>query len=271
MAPPRVCGGHGVFAATLKRVTRRIRVLRGENPGGAARDTALSRLLLEAVSRGDAPECLRVWRPCDALAFSVLDRTHAGFASAVSAAREAGFEPFLRLTGGHAAVYTDATVAFAWTLPAPDPHRGIRERFDSLAELVAASLCDLGVDAHVGPVSGEYCPGAHSVNARGRVKLMGVGQRVVRGAAHVGGVVVVGGAARLRAVLGRVYAHLALPFDPAAVGATEEEAPGADWNAVANALLERFAGCYELVDGDLDPALVAEAQRRALRHRVDGV
>jgi lipoate-protein ligase A len=157
-------------------VTRRIRVLRGESPGSAARDTALSRLLLTAVLRGDATECLRIWRPCDAFAFSALDRTRIGFEGAVRAAREAGFEPFLRLTGGHAAVYTDATAAFAWTVPAPEPHRGIRERFDVLAELVAASLRDLGIDAHVGPVAGEYCPGAHSVNARGRVKLMGVGR-----------------------------------------------------------------------------------------------
>ena len=245
-------------------------MLRGENPGGAACDTALSRLLLAAVSRGDAPECLRVWRPRDALAFSVLDRTRAGFQSAVSAAREAGFEPFLRLTGGHAAAYSDATVAFAWTLPAPEPHREIQERFEVLAELVAASLRDLGVDAHVGPVAGEYCPGAHSVNARGRGKLMGVGQRVVRGAAHVGGVVVVGGAERLRAVLGSVYANLALPFDPAAVGAAEEEVAGADWSAVANALLEGFASRFEIVDADLDPALVAEAQRCEVRHRVAG-
>lgn len=246
-------------------------MLRGENPGGAARDTALSRLLLEAVARGDASECLRIWRPRDALAFSVLDRTRAGFGSAASAAREAGFEPFLRLTGGHAAVYTEGTVAFAWTLPAPQPHRGIRERFEALSELVAGALRDLGVDARVGPVAGEYCPGAHSVNAGRRVKLMGVGQRVVRGAAHVGGVIVVREPDRLRSVLGPVCTHLALPFDPAAVGATEEEAPGADWNAVENALLERFASGYELVDGEIDPALVAEAHRGEFLHRIPGV
>lgn len=251
-------------------MTRRVRLLRGENPGGAACDTALSQLLLTAVSRGNATECLRIWRPCDALAFSVLDRTRSGFAHAVRVARESGFEPFLRLTGGHAAVYTEATVAFAWTLPASDPHRGIQERFEVLAELVAASMRDLGVDARVGPVAGEYCPGAYSVNARGRVKLMGVGQRVVRGAAHVGGVVVVGGAARLRAVLESVYASLALPFDPAAVGSAEEEISGTGWQAVVNALLARFSARYELVDEELAPALVAEAQRSVARHRVVG-
>ena len=32
-----------------------------------------------------------------------------------------------------------------------------------------------------GEVAGEYCPGQHSVNARGERKLMGVGQRLIRG------------------------------------------------------------------------------------------
>ena len=88
------------------RVMRKIRVLRGAHPGTVACDTALSRVLLDAVGRGEFPECLRVWWPRDALAFSVLDRRREGFESAVRLARNAGFEPFLRLTGGHAAVYT---------------------------------------------------------------------------------------------------------------------------------------------------------------------
>ena len=70
---------------------------------------------------------------------------------------------------------------------------------------IAAALCDLGVDARVGEVEGEYCPGEYSVNARGALKLMGVGQRIVRGAAHVGGVLVVGRSDRTRRVLEPVY------------------------------------------------------------------
>jgi len=37
---------------------------------------------------------------------------------------------------------------------------------------MAAAFRRLGVDARVGEVSGEYCPGAHSVNARGATKLI---------------------------------------------------------------------------------------------------
>lgn len=249
---------------------RKIRVLRGAHPGTVACDTALSRVLLDAVGRGEFPECLRVWWPRDALAFSVLDRRREGFESAVRLARNAGFEPFLRLTGGHAAVYTAETLAFAWTLPARDSHRDVGARFDAIAELIAGTLRDLGVEARVGPVSGEYCPGAHSVNAGGRVKLMGVGQRVVRGAAHVGGVVVFGGAGRVRQVLEPVYAQLDLPFDPETVGAVEDEIPGIEALALENALVAGFRGHAELEECELSPDVLAQARHGEFRHRVAG-
>src|SRR5690606_18601198 len=147
---------------------------------------------------GEQPETLRLYRPDDVVAFSGLDAASAGFAEAVAAARAAGFGAALRLAGGRAAVFHSGTLAFAWAVPVADLRRGIQERFDAVSELIAAALRRLGVDARVGEVPGEYCPGAHSVNARGRVKLMGVGQRVVRGAAHVGGVVGVRDGARVR-------------------------------------------------------------------------
>jgi hypothetical protein len=34
------------------------------------------------------------------------------------------------------------------------------ERFERFASLIAAALGGLGVDARVGEVAGEYCPGA---------------------------------------------------------------------------------------------------------------
>jgi lipoate-protein ligase A len=243
-------------------------VLRGPAPGSAALDTAVSREILEQVARGERPETLRLWRPADALAFSVVDRTRAGFAAAVAAARAAGFEPFLRLAGGHASVYAREAVAFAWAIPAADPRGGIAGRFAEAAEAVAAALCALGVDARVGEVPGEYCPGSHSVNARGVVKLMGVGQRVIRGAAHVGGVVVAGGSERLRAVLGPVYAALALPFDPEALGSVEDERAGTGPEEVAAALLAELARRHELLEGALDPDLLSGAARSQLRYAV---
>ena len=89
-----------------------------------------------------------------------------------------------------------------------------------------AALARLGVDARVGEVPGEYCPGAFSVNARGRTKLAGVGQRLISGAAHLGGVVVVRDSAGVRDVLIPVYEALGLEWDPETTGSVEDEVPG---------------------------------------------
>jgi len=242
---------------------RRILVAREAAPGGAALDTAVSRELLLEVASGARPETLRLWQPGDALAFSVADRNRPGLARAVRRARAAAFEPFLRLAGGHAAVYSREIVAFAWAIPAAEPRLGIDARFDATAELVVRALRRLGVDARVGGIPGEYCPGSHSVNARGRAKLMGVGQRVVRGGAHVGGILVAGGSARLRAVLGPVYEALELPFDPETVGSVEDERPGSGVDAVADALLAELARDHDLEPVRLDQGLVARAARSA--------
>jgi len=215
-------------------------------PGRPALDTALSRALLEAVAEGALPETFRLYRPDDVLAFSGVDAASAGFRDAVVAASAAGFAPMLRLAGGRAAVFHRETLAFAWALPAPELRSGIAERFAALAEIVTSALRGLGVDARVGEVAGEYCPGAHSVNARGRRKLMGVGQRVVRGGAHVGGVIVVRESARVRDVLVPVYAALGLDWDPATAGSIEDEIGPVSLAAVEEALRGALAARFAL-------------------------
>ncbi len=96
-------------------------------------------------------------------------------------------------------------------------------RFAAEAESQAQALRGLGIDARVGEVPGEYCPGRFSVNARGQTKLIGAAQRIISGAWLFSTVVVVGGAARVRAVLEEVYAALALDWDPASVGSIADE------------------------------------------------
>ena len=219
-------------------------------PDRPALDTALSRSFLDLVAAGEAPETFRLYRPDDVLAFSGLDAVRPGFREAVAAARARAFAPMLRLAGGRAAVFLRESLAFAWSIPTPDPRTGVHERFQALAELVSAALRSLGVDARVGEVPGEYCPGEWSVNARGAVKLMGVGQRMVRGAAHVGGVIVVGASGRAREVLAPVYGALDYPLDLATVGAVEDEAPGATPERVAEALRDALGQRFALTPAD---------------------
>ena len=246
----------------------RIHVIRGGFPQPDEMDTAVSHAALRLVARGEIPETLRLHRPAAVVAFGPRDRVATGFGPAVTAARALGFGAIERLAGGRAAVFHQGTLAFSWAIPDPSPRQGIRPRFEEIAGIMAEAFRSLGVDARVGEVPGEYCPGEHSVNARGKAKLMGVGQRVVADAAHVGGVVVVTGGDRVREVLLPVYEALQLEWDPATVGSLEVEVPGTTWEKVEAAILEAFASRYELEDGDLTEETLALARELVPRHAV---
>lgn len=235
--------------------------------GRPAFDAAYSRALLDLVASGAAPETFRLYQPDDVLAFSSVDAASAGFAEAVAAARAAGFEPVLRLAGGRAAIFHRETLAFAWTIPAPESRDGIRTRFEAISEIVAAALRRLGVDARIGEVAGEYCPGEYSVNARGVRKLMGVGQRVIRGAAHVGGVLVVRDSARVRAALEPVYAAMQLAWDPATTGSVEDELGSATRDDVAAALVAELRSRFAIEASAALPLDAALTRAAALEAR----
>jgi len=230
----------------------------------------VSRALLLGAAAGEVPETLRVYQPDDVLAFSVADRARPGFAAAVGTARRLGFVPIIRLAGGKAAVFHRETIAFAWCLPASESRSGIEARFAFAAGLWRDAFAALGVDARVGEVAGEYCPGAYSVNARGQTKLMGVGQRIVRGAAHVGGVVVVRHRSRVAAAVRGVYRALGYDFDPAAIGSLEEELPRIERSDVVAAFETVLRRHYGVRESACVPAQVlARAERLAGDHAAD--
>lgn len=160
-------------------------------------------------------------------------------------------------------MFHQETIAFAWTIPDPDPYTRTHERFQELADIMATALRALGVDARVGEVPGEYCPGQYSVNARGTTKLMGVGQRVTAGAAHVGGVVVVGDSARVRDILVPVYGALAMEWDPTTVGSIRDEVGDVSYEDVQCAIAGEFALRYTLANGRLPPGVVGQAHEMA--------
>ncbi|HEX9891967.1 MAG TPA: lipoate--protein ligase family protein [Actinomycetota bacterium] len=239
---------------------RTIRLLLDPHPDPPALDTAISRATLEGVARGSLPETLRLHRPGDVLAFGPRDRVAPGFADAVAAARAHGFSPVERLAGGRAAVFHGGTIALSWAMPANDLRGGIRERFEEVSALLAQAFTSLGVDARVGEVPGEYCPGEHSVNAGGRTKVAGVGQRIVAGAVHVGGVIVVEGSDRIRDVLVPVYRALEIPWRPETTGSLRGEVSGITWQAACEAIVSAFGGPFDL---DGSPSTPAEVLTRA--------
>jgi octanoyl-[GcvH]:protein N-octanoyltransferase len=236
--------------------------------GPAARGTAVARAVLIRVAAGELPPTFRIHRPGRMLAFSKQDAASPGFPDAVRAARAVGFEPVVRLAGGRAAVYHDQTLALSWAVPDRRPSVRTEARFRELAELLREALSDLGVDARVGEVPREYCPGAWSVNARGTRKLVGTGQRLIAGAAHRGAVIVVGDSDLVRDALVPTYEALGLDWDPATAGSVEDEVARVTITEVQEAIVARLAERYELAEAELDTETLALAERLESDHTV---
>jgi len=228
-----------------------------------AYDTAISRAILERVARGELPDTIRLARPGAMVAFGKQDVSSPGYAGAADAAREHGFDAVKRLAGGRAAVFHEQTVAFAWAQHNPDPWPGTHDRFRVVAGVLERALKRLGVDARTGEVPGEYCPGEYSVNARGKTKLAGIGQRIIKGGTHIGGVIVVSGAARIRNVLIPVYDALALPWDPDTTGSIEDELGPVSFEDVTAAIRAELPA---LEESTLDAATLALAEQLELEH-----
>ena len=180
-------------------------------------DTAVSSAILQRVAAGEIGPTLRIFTPGRIVAFGRQDRTRPGYRNALEAVRAHGFEAVERLAGGRAAVFHEGTIAFAWAAPESDAKLGIEDRFRSLTDIVVSALDALGLRGEVGEVPGEYCPGRFSVHVGGR-KVMGVGQRLVSGASHVGGVLVVHSPHLVNLPLVDAYRHLEYDWDPTVTG-----------------------------------------------------
>ncbi len=242
-----------------------MRLLRDSFPDAPALDIAVSHALLTRVARGELEPTARLYRPAPTLAFGRLDELRAGFDDARARARVHGYEPIVRLAGGHAAAYDRESLIYEEITPERDVTAGLHDRFGEVAALLADALDELGVDARVGEIPGEYCPGSYSVSAAGRIKLVGTAQRAVRGGALVSAFVLVAGGARLRAALVDVYDALELAWDPATAGALADVAPGISMEDVEEAILAERAG--ELSDGAIDDETLALARALEERHR----
>jgi octanoyl-[GcvH]:protein N-octanoyltransferase len=244
-----------------------VRLLRDSFPERPALDIAVSHALLTRVAAGELEATVRLYRPGPTLAFGRLDALAPGFRRAGAAARDHGLVPVVRLAGGHAAAYHEDSLIYEEITPQPDVTAGLHERFRDGAALLAGALDGLGVDARVGEIPGEYCAGAYTVSASGRLKLAGVAQRAVRGAALLTAFVLVAGGDRLRAALVDVYRALELAWDPRTAGALADVLPGASIVAVEQALLAARARDRELAAAAIDDATLELARELEARHR----
>ena len=233
-------------------------------PRAPALEVAVAHALVERVNEGAFGSVLRLYRPAPTLAFGRLDALRPGFADAVAAARAHGFEPVIRAPGGHAVAYHEGCLGIDELLGEADPIAGMHERFRQTGERIAGALRSLGVDARVGRVPGEFCPGEFTVNARGAVKLVGTAQRVLRHASLLAASVAVTDADRLRDVLVDVYAALELDMDPATAGGVADEA-AVTVDDVEAAVLAAYG---DLEVAALDDETLARATALLPRHEI---
>lgn len=194
--------------------------LSDDEPG----ELALAHALLRGAADGEIAEALHLYAPlAPVVVFGRRDTRLPGFRAAVRAAEQAGFGTAVRAVGGRVVAYTRNSLVLDVVRHEPDAVSGLDQRFRTYGELMATALRGLGIDARVGAVPGEYCPGAHSINARGVVKLVGTAQRVVKDAWLFSLLVLVDDRTRLQAVLTDVHRHLGLPFEERSVGTLRGE------------------------------------------------
>jgi octanoyl-[GcvH]:protein N-octanoyltransferase len=226
---------------------------------------ALTHALLDRANEGELAGALRLCVPGRLVSFGKLDAFAPGFAAAVTAAERLGFAAVHRTGGGRAAVFHEGTILFSHIVAVEDPRPGTHERYRWLAGAVLAALRALGVEARIGSVPGEYCPGDYSLGA-GRIKLVGIAQRVVRRAACTQGVLVVRGGAQVRAVLEPVYAALGFDWDPTTAGDLADVLPGVTLDDALAALRTELAARVELADAELDAGTLARARKLEPSH-----
>ena len=236
-------------------------LLRDAFPERPVLDMALSHALLARVADRTRAATARIYEPGKTVAFSKLDSHAPGFAAACAAARAHGYEPVIRLGGGHAAAYGPGCLIHEEIVPHRSTLEGLTERYARESEILERALLEHGVTVTAGQLDGEYCAGAHSLHAGG-VKVAGIAQRVIKGAALVSTVVLLDAGPSLRAVLVDVYRALGIEWRPETAGSLADVADAPALPVLAEALAPRTATQGGLDDEDLGLAerLVAEHQ-----------
>lgn len=231
-------------------------------------ELALARAMVMQARDGVVGETLRIYRPAaPVVVFGRRDTRLPGFPRAAAAARAAGFEPVVRATGGRAVAYTGAALVVDHVRQEPGSTGGQDDRFKEFGQRFVTLFRGLGIDARLGAVPGEYCPGAHSVNARGTEKLVGTAQRMVPGAWLFSSLIVVGDEDRLRPVLAEVYACLDQDFDEASVGSLSREVPGLDIDTVEEAVTDAYGAGGRAAAGEVGSDLLELARTLVADHR----
>ena len=199
---------------------------------------------LRRIAAGEESSVLRFSRPEPVVGFGRRDELNPGFAAAREACIRRGFSASVRKVGGRAAAYHRDCLIVDHLFADDDATSGNMRRYREFGKLYAGALRDLGIEADVGEIPGEYCPGefsVHGLDATGRkIKLVGTAQRVIAGAWWFSAGIVVARPEPLKAVLTEAYQHLNLPLDPGTIGSANQAVPELQCEDVEDAVQEHY-------------------------------
>jgi lipoate-protein ligase A len=203
--------------------------------------TASTRLISMVAANPELGRIVRIYRPAPTVAFSGLERRLPGFQDAVGEAAAFAFEPVIRPAGGRMVAVDQDWVILDIITPELEKTFSHREVYLEFGEVLVNVLRELGIDANLGPVAGEYCPGDYSINARGKIKLVGTAQRVQRGARLFSACIPISISYSVAALFERVNAELGLDWNPETLGGLDEEAPQITAEVLEDKLIAAFA------------------------------
>ena len=233
------------------------------------------RMVFEQVASGARPLTISITPSAKHVGVTRRDTRRPGFEAAVRASNEEGYPVMVRGSGGGATAANKGTFGFSIVRPAVEKEirRSIHDRYEEAATLVLGAFSRLGLQAEVGEVREEFCPGDHSIRVGGwesGTKLVGIAQRITRRATSVGGIVLVHGEEELAKVLEKVYRAMDLPFRTGSVGSLR----GAGVEAGVEEAVEAFAAEAETRYGakraTVDGQTMKAARRTGEQYRIPG-
>lgn len=181
---------------------------------------------------------LRFRRPQPTAAFSSQDTSHPNYQRAKEQALANGFTPIERGTGGRLSIFDEGALALTLIAPHSNPHEHTMRRYELFAGAIVGAISNLGIDARIGELPNEYCPGKFSINAQGRFKLVGVAQRMNRRGYQMGAIIAIERSDRACSAITDAYRTMALSFDPNTYGAISDLRVGLDYHEICQALVQ---------------------------------
>jgi octanoyl-[GcvH]:protein N-octanoyltransferase len=231
----------------------------------AATAYGYQRVNFEQVAAGVRPPTVSITHSTRHVGVTRRDTFRPGFADAVRASREEGYPVLVRSSGGGATAAHYGTFGFSIIRPTTDgePRRTIRDRYDEAAALVLGAFSRLDIQAEIGEVRDEFCPGDYSIRVGGweeGAKVVGIAQRITRRATSVGGIVLVEGEEELAHVLERVYTAMRLPFRPESVGSLRRAGGRVGVEEVIDAFAAEASLRYDAIRVPLDERTLESAR-----------